>query len=69
MAAPGLVEMSKWGNPVRLGKLSFSFTEHLDKNCVWPLGWVLGRYNLRLRELPAWRKPGEDVPLTEYHVK
>ena len=37
--------------------------------CVWPLGWVLGRYNLCLQELLAWGKPGEDVPLTEHRVK
>lgn len=54
---------------MRHWKLSFSFTEHLDKNCVWPLGWVLGRYNLCLQELLAWGKPGEDVPLTEHRVK
>lgn len=70
VAAPGANrDGSKWRNLVRHWKLSFSFTEHLDKNCVWPVGWVLGRYNLCLQELLAWGKPGEDVLLTEHHAK
>lgn len=33
------------GGEVRLRqrKLSFLFTQHLDMNYVWSLGWILGR--------------------------